>query len=403
MNVLCRHCFRLFPYERIGVLCGSPVCGSVLNTEGRRGPRFMLAAKEKGLWLQRGRCLELDAPCPYCSRRGRLTPACPHCRRPLDPEVGQVEDRMIAVLGAREAGKSHFLATLFHQLLEVEVGNEIWKVTLGSEERRTAERELLRPLFRELRELPATAPGPGTELRLVLTHQRDGRRVLLVFRDLAGEVMMRRDLLAQADFLRYAQGVVLLADPLAFEPPPRGRHRDWHHGEPECTAILESYRAVLESTPRLQGDEILPLTPERKFLAVAVTKADLVLHRDHPFWSPTNGHGHLDRGFWRARCRDSAEAESWLRQRLDDPRAFAAAVEAFADAAYFFISSFGYLHKPHTRSLRKPPVPLRVHEPLFALLDRFEDEEAPGARPLSRPAARPHRSTRRAVADDDVL
>jgi len=242
---------------------------------------------------------------------------------------------------------------------------------MDREARQAAEKQFLHPLFDELGELPATSRGLGPELRLVLTHRGDGRRVLLVFRDLSGEEMADRNLLERVHFLRYAEGVVLLADPQALDDSsqPTGQ------GVVTCAQILENYRAVLETHPRRREEEELAVLPERKFLAVAVTKADLVLRSNHAFWS-LDGQAHLEPGFWLARAAESLAVRTWLDKRLADPQAFAQTVEEFADVSYFFVSSFGYKYTPRPdRKLRKPPQPLRVHEPIFALLDRFATEE----------------------------
>jgi GTPase SAR1 family protein len=362
----------------------------------------MLPDRER-LWASKRRRLALDRPCPYCDQVGRLAPACPVCWHPLDPEVGLVEDRMIAILGARQAGKTHFLAALLHQLFEGRVGGDAWSVEMEPEMRSTAERELLRPLFRDLRELPATELGSQLSLRLVLSHRDDRRRVLLRFQDLPGEAIADPERLARADFLRYASGVVLLADPLAFEAPDKGQRRSWYHDEPDCQEILESYRRVLDAAPRRRGHEELPLLPAQKFLAVAVTKADLLRPRGHRFWQPPNGGAHLAPGFWHARGADDEAAAAWLRSQLRDPHAFDGVTGLFADVSYFLVSNYGYVHKPHA-GLRKRPDPLRVHEPVFALLDRFESagaRRAGAGRRRALPAPAPRRPL--PVSDEDVL
>lgn len=400
MNVLCRHCFRLFDFRRVGVRCNARGCSEVLDTEGRRGPRFMLPELDRVLWRQRGRHLALDAHCPYCNERGRLVPACPRCRNPLDPGIGQVEDRMIGVLGAKDSGKSHFLSTLLHSLLYGRAGGDVWKVSMDREARRTAEERFFRPLFDDLRELPFTERGPGIELRPVLTHQGDGRQVLLVFRDLSGESMASRSLLEEVDFLRYAEGVVLLADPLALGARRKEALTAAAGRQVSCAEILDNYRAALAARAARPGEEELAIVPERKFLAVTITKADLVLHAKHSFWSP-NGIAPLAPGFWQGREAESHAVHEWLHKKLADARSFAAAVEDFADASYFFVSSYGYRHTPHTKNLRKPPRPLRVHEPIFALLDRFtmgaEQRRSSGARKRGQAAAA------RAGEEEDVL
>lgn len=401
MNVLCRHCFRLFDFRRVGVLCRSRRCAAVLDIEGRRRPRFMLPDVEKGLWGRRGQRLALDAPCPYCEERGRLAPACPRCRQPLDPDIGAVEDRIIGVLGARDSGKSHFLSTLLHLLLREGIGDEVWAVGMDHEARQAAEETLLRPLFDELVELPMTSRGLGPEFRPVLTHRAEGRRVLLVFRDLSGEDLADRKSLEGLEFLRYAEGVVLLADPLALDDRGRGSNPSPESpGKVQltCADILDNYRAVLEDHPRRPGEEELALLPDRKFLAVTVTKADLFLRSNHAFWSP-NGNAYLAPGFWQARVAESEIVRKWLHRRLANPTAFARSVGEFVDASYFFTSSYGYRHKPHTK-LHKPPQPVRVHEPIFALLDRFATRKS-----TDRPFTERHRTARPPATkeDEDVL
>lgn len=208
--------------------------------------------------------------------------------------------------------------------------------------------------------------------------------------------------MATTEFLRYAAGVVLLADPLAFKPTAKGRQRTLHHQEPTCLEILDNYRHVLRSAPRKREHVELPLLPEQKYLAVAVTKADLMLYRKHAFWAPSQNGAHLESGYWTGRNEASDSAATWLRKKLDDPQAFDEAVALFADASYFFVSSYGYTHKP-TALLTKPPTPLRVHEPLFALLDRFatgSDTEVQPSRPGA-PTRQPR--ARQTVDDDDVL
>ena len=129
---------------------------------------------------------------------------------------------MIAVIGASASGKSHFLATVVYQLLEKQVGKETWTVSLKDEDRRSFRTKLLDPLFEDLEVLPRTQAQVEGELCLPLENRHDGRRFLLVFRDLGGEIFLQPERLRKLNFLRYAQGVVLMADPLGFEPPPSG-------------------------------------------------------------------------------------------------------------------------------------------------------------------------------------
>ena len=393
---LCRHCSRPFRPERIGVVCRSERCGEVEDHLGRRNPRFFFA-DEHGLW-SRGRggepALDLDAPCPFCDRAGRLATVCPHCRRALGVESG--EDRVIAVIGATASGKSHFLAAVLHQLLLLSADDgdsESWRVALDRQEIDRLRRRVLDPLFRDLHVLPSTVDRLDEELALPL-ESPDGRRVLLVFRDLGGELSSQPERLAEVAFLRYAQGVVLMVDPLAFRPDddlPPDLRKIWRpSGQPNALETLEVYRRVLEERDRRAEEAALPVLPEQKLLALAVTKADLVLPPEHPFWSDDES-------------PEGEAVEAWIRDHLD-PRLLREA-EAFAEVSHHFVSSLGYPHPPGQERLGRPPEPRRVHEPIFALLDRlteglaenqFPDRigepaapEAPGERP-----ERPERADR---------
>ena len=372
-NLLCRHCFHLFPERETAVLCTARACSSIPDERGRPGPRFLVPSRVPGLWSRWKRRPDLAAPCPVCREVGRLVPACPLCRKPLPRAFEgerEADDRIIAVIGAKDSGKSHYLATLFHQFLRAGVGGDRWRVDVDEPSRREIERRYWRPLFDEMRELEESPLEPGPEVRLALESRDDGRRVLLAFRDLSGETFSQPARLDEVGFLRYAHGVVLLADPGAFGALPASAD-DPDAGHPDFLDVLAAYRRSLDGKPRFgdRAEELLPLLPEQKLLAVAVSKADLVLPRRHPFWRRADSNGHLDPGFWEGRSEASGRARSWLAERLGG-RLDEAAL-GFADVSYFFISSFGYKHTPHTETLRKPPEPLRVHEPIFALLDRF--------------------------------
>ena len=378
-NRLCRHCFRLFPDREVGVLCTSRACEAVRDGQGRLRPRFFVPRNVPPLWSALRRRPDFEAACPACGERGKLIAACPSCRHEL-PRVENGDDRIIAVIGAKNSGKSHYLAALFHQLLREGVGGDTWRAASDEATMREIERRYWRPLFEEMRELDETALEPGPELRLDLEHRASGRLVQLVFRDLSGESFARPERLDDLDFLHFAHGVVVLADPAAFGALPGTAADAPEAAYPDFVEVLDNYRRAIAARPRYgdPGEHLLPLEPERKLLAVAVSKADLALERSHPFWHPEDGNVHLEAGFWQRRAEASERAEGWLAERVGGR--LARATEGFADVSYFFISNYGYEHRPRTETLRKPPEPLRVHEPIFALLDRFGLDGGGGGR-----------------------
>ncbi len=366
-NVLCRHCFRLFRYDEIGVICRSNRCARIPDDRGKDRPRYM-RPKDYGLWQRWRRRLNPGAACPMCKQIDTLYPACPLCRGQLDIDIGEVDDRVIAVIGASESGKSHYLATVLHQLLYGDVGGDVWKVSMKSVDREIYQREFLTPLFEDHQELESTYAGLGPELRLILENRNDGHRTLLIFRDLGGEIFRDSKLMQELSFLRYAQGVVLMADPLAYEPPAADAVPWPCNGRPPAAEVLSNYRVVLESQERYPEHRALPLLPSEKFLAVVVTKADLVLPGEHAFWEQSDGRPHLESGYWSRRENENREIREWVRDHLGSELVDVAI--AFADVGYFFVSSYGFPHQPR-ETFSVSPQPRRVHEPIFGLLDCF--------------------------------
>lgn len=396
---LCRHCATPFRPEKIGVECNSEKCRRVRDHLGQYGPRFFFA-DEAGLW--KGGYLHLDRPCPQCGVLDRLQSVCPHCRKRLDAERG--EDQVIAVIGASTSGKSTFLATVLYQLLEDRVGRETWEVDLGARKLHSLREKLIAPLFDSLEVLESnTDQVDRQELGLPLVNRNDGRRVLLLFRDLGGELFLKPERLRQVFFLRYAQGVVLMVDPLAFGEGPE-KPGSWLGDEPppDALEVLDVYSRVLDSQERRVEHRALPLLPEQKFLALAVAKSDLMLPGDHPFWQE-DGDQYLERGYWRRRKEgngtsgsEDARAERWIRERLS-PRLIDQA-GSFAEVSYFFVSSLGYAHPPGQLRLSHAPRPRRVHEPIFALLDRLTARE--GGDQVGRSPASPDRRGSDRGSDD---
>lgn len=374
-NHLCRNCYELFRFEQVGILCRSRACSQVLDDRRRRGPRYF-SSQEYGFWkglFRKRLVLDDQTPCPFCAEP-KLEKACPLCRAPLDATAGQVDDHVIAVVGASESGKSHYLAAVLYQFLERQVGGDTWSVRFaGDEDEDTYRREFLEPLFERREELPATPLGERPELRLLLENRRTGTRALLAFRDLAGETFVDPHRLERNRFLRHAQGVVLVVDPQAFPLDTLSGVQPWiPNGRPTAVDVLAGYRKVLQRQDRPPELLARPVMPEDKLLAVAVTKADLVLAPGHSFYAD-GGADPLQSGYWNARREQDQRVRDWLRNHINGR--LERETERFADAGFFFVSSYGFRHQPRS-PLENKPSPLRVEEPILALLDRLAAESA---------------------------
>ena len=376
MSFLCHVCFGLTLRGEEWVLCTSERCRNVPDIESGVRPLVMDPRSVPSLKTLWGRRVKLDVPCPGCGGRGTLRYACPRCRRQL-PDMQREDDLIVAVLGATEAGKTHYLATLYHMLVEAPPPDQRrdWEVVLEESQHKWLREQLWQPLFVEHQELERTPPAVRTaEVGLVLRHLSTGRRVKVTFMDLSGGVLVDSRL-AREDLLHHATGVILLADPITLRdvPKPRWANRATYRGLPTCGQILGNYLRIVEERARSIADpkerKERRLLPEQKILALVVAKADLAgLDPEHPFWR-SEGAGDVGVGFWQRRSAENLGARQWLLARADANLAGLAA--QFADSAYFFVSSYGYKHVPETKV--KQLRPRRVEEPLFAILDRVAD------------------------------
>jgi hypothetical protein len=100
----------------------------------------------------------LRASCPRC--RGESTHRlCPHCHSRLPVHFGKVDARLIAMIGAKQSGKTVFMTVLIHELMH-RVGRILDAAVVGSvdETRRSFDRHYDHRLYDEQSLPPATPP-----------------------------------------------------------------------------------------------------------------------------------------------------------------------------------------------------------------------------------------------------
>ncbi|MFD0535881.1 hypothetical protein ACFQY7_21155 [Actinomadura luteofluorescens] len=229
-GITCPYCFASVAPQRILFRCRGqsgrrqgciPVlderlAGYTGSTAGASLPPAFAAPGRKG-----------RADCPGCGQPTGNR-ACPECHNPLPSAYCDSPGRIVALVGAKNAGKSTYIAVLLHELMN-RVGTEL-DASLVACDDRTIERykrDFARPLLEERRLLPTTpsaATGPREPLVYLLTRTRSrkGRfsrprndSLALVLFDTAGEDLRSRE--ATDLHLRYleaADAVIFLVDPL---------------------------------------------------------------------------------------------------------------------------------------------------------------------------------------------
>lgn len=222
--ITCPYCFTKVPPSRIAFRClgGS---GRIRGCEPRKDD---LLSMFTGVAQELPPVFSVRRPgrraaCPACSRETAWR-VCPSCHSRLAAEYCANPGKIVALVGAKHAGKSTYIAVLIHELMN-RVGEEL-DASLVPCDDRTIERyktDFNRPLYGE-RQLLSFTQSAKTTARdpLVYLFTRTGggwrRRtasLTLVLFDTAGEDLREREISElHLRYLNAADAVIFLLDPL---------------------------------------------------------------------------------------------------------------------------------------------------------------------------------------------
>jgi GTPase SAR1 family protein len=223
--VTCPYCFAVFGRAQIAYRCLGRAgrglgCDPRLDAELAAYLGTQAGAVLPPVFTGRG----ARAACPDCGREsGRRV--CPECHHELAPAYCDTPGRIVALVGAKNAGKSTYIAVLLHELRN-RVGTEL-DTSLVACDDRTIERykrDFARPLFDQQRLLPTTpsaVTAPREPLVFSLSRRIRGRftsrtdALTLVLFDTAGEDLRCREVRdLHLRYLEAADAIIFLADPL---------------------------------------------------------------------------------------------------------------------------------------------------------------------------------------------
>lgn len=227
------------------------------------------------------------ANCHACGQSSRRR-LCPHCHMPLPRTVGELKSYSFALVGAREAGKSHYIAVFINQLRTVlgpAMNMELtWE---GEETQKRYERDFYEPVYKQKRTITATRSANAsltTRLPLIyrLTVHGKGwfglfdtrKAVNLVFYDSAGEDLDDLSVMTNVNkYIYCADGIILLLDPLQLP-----RVREQLEGKVPLPGENSEALVILERIGHLIRDgRVLKTTARIKTpLAVAFSKLDAI-------------------------------------------------------------------------------------------------------------------------------
>ncbi len=222
-DMTCPFCFERFR-----------LCETEFRCENTACPGLKPDALLKKVWDQDSRTRTF-APgkvcfrsrCPSCTTES-ATRVCPRCHKKLPESFGLCDDFIIAVIGAKNVGKSHFIAVLIDHIRK-HLGTR-FDMTLEFMDEDTNLRYLntfYNPVFKEGRTIQVTRSArtdPSVRLPLLyrLSRRIDDMRLetlaTLAFFDTAGEDLDDQQLMARLHkYILNADGLILLLDPLQID------------------------------------------------------------------------------------------------------------------------------------------------------------------------------------------
>jgi hypothetical protein len=193
----------------------SPVADPVLASRwGITAPRQRLIDPEG---------LAASVRCPQCSM-GTSRRVCPHCHMDQPHATNEHRNRIFAVIGEKETGKSHYIAVLIDQMRNRTGPALGYSLVPDDDFTAKAYHDLYYdPLFNKKTTIETTQPANvrASPRPLVYSLQRlkPGTkkidRITLVFFDTAGEDLNAEDTMATVNkYIYRSDGIILLLDPL---------------------------------------------------------------------------------------------------------------------------------------------------------------------------------------------
>jgi hypothetical protein len=320
------------------------------------------------------------ARCPGC---GGESPhhICPTCHSRLPVHFGKVDSRLIAMIGAKQSGKTVFMTVLIHELKH-RVGRNLDASIMGSDEQtiRSFDRDYDDRLYKQhtLPEMTQTTAARSLQplvfrltmqRRRLIAPQREQHTILSFF-DAAGEDLTSEESVElNVRYLSSADAIILLLDPLQMPGArlqalagtilPDSTESGFDRPFNVLSRVTHLLRASLTTHPseRIQ-------TP----VAVAFSKLDSLEHT-FPARSPLTLQSEPRPEF---DTRDSLAVHHQVGALLDDwdgPQIDQLMRHHYAHYRYFGLSALGAL--PVDEATVSYIRPHRIHDPFLWLLSEF--------------------------------
>jgi len=360
---LCPRCFEEQNIEDVEYLCTNTSRDKNCSRAIEKRP-FKPESKDKN---------------PKCDECGQplVTKICPLCGFELPLGISTTKNYPIAIIGAKESGKSNYVAVLINQLKN-EIGRafDCSLMACGDNTLNRYKTEFYDPLYRHKTCAGATDAGDVEPLIYSLLFQRRGRlfrkpvneAVSLTFFDTAGENLTSiASMQTHNRYLSHASGIILLLDPLQLPSV-----RDELEGKIRLPQENTDINTILSRTVEIirSGTGLTDLSKKIDIpIAISFTKIDAVDSMIDLASCLKNDSSHVRKGvFDKKDFNDSNEemqslVESWLGTEL-----YQNVSMQFNDFAFFGLSALG--SNPDVDNKIPKFRPFRVADPFLWILSQ---------------------------------
>jgi hypothetical protein len=375
-KLLCPYCFTHFAGKEMAFRCANPTNACPQELDEEMG-RFLgtAAAPARRAFVPLSGFLDVQvrrsAACS-CGYETRLK-LCPHCHNEWPASLESTDNVIIAIIGAKDVGKSQYVAVLINELMH-NFGVR-FSASLNAVDDRTRDRyaiDFRRYVYEEKTVVPSTQVRRVYPLiyRLAFeegTFYKSLRVVTLVFFDTAGENFATTSALnAHNRYMAKASGILFLLDPLQI-PAVQGRLTGIRKFPLERTNPID----VISRTDEVIRT-VLDLDIHKKInipVALAFSKLDAVrpiLPAGSVAYKDSRHEGHFDLSdFEQMNETMRSHVAQWVGGGLEQ-----LLKQRFSNYAYFGVSALGGAPDDQGR-IPGGVAPFRVEDPFLWLLYRL--------------------------------
>ena len=372
---VCPYCFERYRLKDTPFRCASPL-GRCKTERDEVRHRIWGEGLPLGLVLPaEGKCVD-RIRCSSCGQLSRKR-LCPHCHMELPHTTGKFRNLILAVIGAKEAGKSHYLAVLIDQIRKhVGPALDILLEPLNDQTIKRYREDFYEPIFHRgtvIRGTVSALADRRVQMPLVYSLTLSGKGslgkrrikgvVTLVFFDTAGEDLNNEDTMSTVNkYIYRSDGIILLLDPLQL-----ARVRDQLDDSVPLPSRNTETSDIISRTTKLilAGRELSADAMVKTPLAVAFSKFDAVEPLVDPQFQLNSDPDHLG-GYDRADFEAvNAEMQSLLAE-WDDHTILHQVETRYKRFGYFGLSALGC--NPHGDKKIPRVMPRRAEDPFLWLL-----------------------------------